>query len=40
VHHSCKMCHHHAQGYAVGTLHLRWKELRDMLKYNCSNVNV
>jgi hypothetical protein len=32
VHHSCKMCHHHAQGYAVGAPHQGWKILRDVLK--------
>jgi hypothetical protein len=33
VRHSCKMCHHHAKGYAVGVPHLRWKTLRDVLKF-------
>jgi hypothetical protein len=38
--HSCKMCHNHAQGYAVGMPHPRWKNLRDMLKFNCFNLNL
>jgi hypothetical protein len=33
VHHSCKTCHHHAQGYDVGAPHLGWKTLRDVLKF-------
>jgi hypothetical protein len=27
------MCHHNAQVYAVGEMHLQWKELKDMLKF-------
>ncbi len=30
--HACKMCHHNAQGYAVGMPHPRWKTLIDVLK--------
>jgi hypothetical protein len=35
VHHACKMCHHNAQGYAVGKMNPQWKELRDVLKFIC-----
>jgi hypothetical protein len=33
VHHACKMCHHNAQGYAVGVPHPSWKTLRDVLNF-------
>jgi histone H3 len=33
VRHSCKMCYHHAQGYAVGVPYPGWKTSRDVLKF-------
>jgi hypothetical protein len=33
VRHSCKTCHHHAQGYEVGVPHPGWKTLRDVFKF-------